>query len=379
MYNPTLIGILGLLAIAACWALAVVLYRVGPAGSVARQLAVLLVIEGFVLATAGFPEFAAGLGDFYSSDFIDRHPNYAIFSFVTHHLSDAAMLALYPPFLAAALRTRMTQPFSRKGVRIVVVLTSAALFVGTVASVALWESLVVMMCLYFTMMLMFAFGLVASIHAWRTAKSGLTRERAGIFALAFGVRDVGWCLSYAISAWAIWTVADPFGMTDSNYLGKTVYALGTLFAVPLIAYGILRAHLFDIDLKIRWTIKQSTLATIVVTFVFLLSEGADRFLSAELGNYAGLFAAAVVVFFLAPLQRFAENVASKAMPNTKNTPEYAAHRKMQVYEAAVAEAVPDGIISERERALLNSLRDSLDISASDAEMLESELLAGGVT
>lgn len=31
-------------------------------------------------------------------------------------------------------------------------------------------------------------------------------------------------------------------------------------AVPLIAYGILRAHLFDTDLRIRWMIKQSTLA-----------------------------------------------------------------------------------------------------------------------
>jgi hypothetical protein len=34
------------------------------------------------------------------------------------------------------------------------------------------------------------------------------------------------------------------------------------------------------------------------------------------------------------------------MPNTQNTPEYAAHRKMQVYEAAVSEALPDGNISE---------------------------------
>jgi uncharacterized membrane protein YebE (DUF533 family) len=109
----------------------------------------------------------------------------------------------------------------------------------------------------------------------------------------------------------------------------------------------------------------------------LISEGADRFLSAELGNFAGLLAAAVVVFFLAPLQRFAEGVASVAMPNTQNTPEYAAHRKMQVYEAAVGEAVPDGIISDRERTLLNSLRDSLGISTVDAAALETELLARG--
>ena len=163
-------------------------------------------------------------------------------------------------------------------------------------------------------------------------------------------------------------------MTNLSWLGKIVYALGTLLAVPLIAYGILRAHLFDIDLHIQWTIKQSTLATIVVTLIFLLSEGADRFLSAELGNFAGLLAAAIVVFFLAPLQRFSESVASAAMPNTENTPEYAAHRKMQVYEAAVAEALPDGNISDRERRLLNTLRDSLGISAADAYAIEGELV-----
>jgi hypothetical protein len=371
----TLIGILGLIAIAACWGLAVVLYRVGTPGSVARKLSVLLLIEGFVLATAEFPEFASSLPPDFWGTFFESHVALSFALNLAHHLGDAAMIALYPPFLALALNTKLTRPFANRQVRIGLTIGSVALALAVTIS----ESRILLTLFYLMVTSLFIYALVASIHAWRTAKRGMDRERAGVFALAFGMRDVGWCLSYAISAWAIWTVADPFGMTDSNYLGKTVYALGTLFAVPLIAYGILRAHLFDIDLKIRWTIKQSTLATIVVTFVFLLSEGADRFLSAELGNYAGLFAAAVVVFFLAPLQRFAENVASKAMPNTKNTPEYAAHRKMQVYEAAVAEAVPDGIISERERALLNSLRDSLDISASDAEMLESELLAGGVT
>ncbi len=58
-----LVGILGLVAIAACWGLAVVLYRVGTAGSVARKLALLLVIEGVTLLSAGFPHFALGLGE----------------------------------------------------------------------------------------------------------------------------------------------------------------------------------------------------------------------------------------------------------------------------------------------------------------------------
>jgi hypothetical protein len=230
--------------------------------------------------------------------------------------------------------------------------------------------------LYSMVTLLFIYAFVASIHAWRTAKGGLARERAGIFALAFGLRDLGWSLSYAIAAWLMWTQPELPTMPDIGWLGKFVYALGTLLAVPLIAYGILKTHLFDIDLKIRWTIKQSTVAGAFVAVMFVVSEGASQFLSDELGKVTGLLAAGILMFFLAPLQRFAEGVASKAMPNTLNTPEYATHRKMQVYESAVAEAQLEGGISNKERSLLNRLRDSLDISSVDAEMLERELLAG---
>ena len=140
-------------------------------------------------------------------------------------------------------------------------------------------------------------------------------------------------------------------------------------------YGILRTHLFDIDLRIRWTIKQSTLAAIIVVIMFVHSEGAERLLSSELGHIGGLIVAALVVFLLTPLQRFAERVASVAMPNTENTPEYAAYRKMQVYESALADALLEGGISDKERSLLNTLRDTLGISSIDAATLEGDLQA----
>jgi hypothetical protein len=65
------------------------------------------------------------------------------------------------------------------------------------------------------------------------------------------------------------------------------------------------------------------------------------------------------------------------MPNTKNTPEYVAFRKMQVYEAALVDALGEGGISHKERALLGHLRDSLGIPAADAEVIEIELRSGG--
>ena len=55
------------------------------------------------------------------------------------------------------------------------------------------------------------------------------------------------------------------------------------------------------------------------------------------------------------------------MSNTQNTPEYAAFRKMQVYEAAFAEALQVGGISQKERSLLGHLRDLLGISETTAE------------
>ena len=368
MSLSTLVGISGLLAIAACWALAVVLYRVSTPGTVSRQLAFLLVVEGLVLATAGFPGFVFNAAD----PFYEAFPNLTYLMAAVHHLGDAAMIALYPPFLASALGTKLSRPFGNKRVRIGLSIGSATL--GLAAAISPSQFLLTL--LYSMVTLLFVWALVASVHAWRTAESGLVRERAGIFALAFGLRDLGWGLSYGIFGWLMWTQPELSVMTGIAWLGKIVYALGTLFAVPLIAYGILRVKLFDIDLRIRWTIKQTTLATVVVTFIFVLSEGADRFLSEELGNVFGLLAAAVVVFFLAPLQRFAERVAGAAMPNTHNTPEYAAHRKMQVYEAAVAEARQDGGITDKERALLNRLRDSLGISPMDAETLERDLPPG---
>jgi hypothetical protein len=152
-----------------------------------------------------------------------------------------------------------------------------------------------------------------------------------------------------------------------------IYRLSTLVYVPILAYGILRSHLFDIDLRIRWTIKQSTIMGVFVSVMFVISEGASQVLSDELGTVTGLLAAGALMFFLAPLQSFAERVASAAMPNTKDTPEYASFRKMQVYEAAVTEAQMEGGISHKERALLVRLRDSLEISESDAEAIELEL------
>jgi len=364
MVQSNLWGILAITAVALSWALAVVLFRVGAPGSVARKLSLLLVIEGLTLGSSDAPLFVLAA----VADFLSTYPVYETARFSIHFFGDCAMLALYPVFLSVSLMTPLTRPFADMRIRAGLRVSALLLYVYIVLSQA--EPLGVSL-LFLALVVTFSYAFVASLLAWRAA-TGAGRLRALIFALAFGFRDLCWGCNYGFGVWEMWTGRIP--LADGIDLGYKCYILGTLVSVPLIAYGILRTQLFDIDLRLRWTIKQSTLAGIFVALMFLISEGASTFLSAELGNVAGLLAAAVLMFFLAPLQRFADRVAGAAMPNTKNTPEYVAFRKMQVYESALSEAQFENGISDRERALLVRLRDSLGISEADAESIERELL-----
>jgi len=363
MLQFSTMGTLALLALALCWGLAVIVYRVSGSGSVARQLSLLLFVEGATLISTGYIDLffteAARAASWYPAFYRSEE--------IVHTVGDCLMLALYPPFLAAALGTRLTAPFGTPLARGVLLASAAAL-----CAIVLWGPLKVGgTLLYISLVVLFVFALIASLDAWRTAQ-GIARSRAGTFALAFGMRDVCWSIVYGWATVLLWqdtyAIVDP-DATTTPYL---LYALGSLLAVPLIAYGILKAHLFDIDLKIQWTIRQSTVAAAFVAVFYIVTEGADRLFEAEFGSWVGLLASALLIFFLAPLQRFADRLAGALMPNTSDTPEYAAYRKLQVYAAALTDALPGGI-SEKERALLHHLRDSLGIAAADAEALERDL------
>jgi len=370
MMQFSLTGLLALVAFVMCLGLALVIFRTGMPGGAARRLSLLLVVEGVTMVSTGYIDLFLG-PDIRS---LAGYPDWLRAEEIIHTLGDCAMLALYPPFLGMALQTPLTRPFLNKKVRVVLPCAGILLFFAVFLTPLEYGATT----LYLLLTLLFVFALVASVHAWYTSQ-GVARARAGSFTMAFGLRDICWGYAYGTAILMIWSGQYAVVDNDAAGLAYILYALGSLLAVPLIAYGILRTQLFDIDLRIRWTIKQSTIAAAFLALMFLISEAAEQFLSAELGAVAGLLAAAVIVFFLAPLQHFAERVAAAAMPNTRGTPEYVAFRKMQVYEAALSEAHMEGGISSKERALLVRLRDSLGITETDAAAIERELLSAPET
>ncbi len=363
-------NLVGLAGVLMCFAFAVWLWRVGSRGSTARQLSLLLVIEGVTLGTSGALLFGV------TNDWNAPPTVFQILRSLLHHIGDVALFALYPPFLASALRTRWTIVFAKPPARIGLAIVAVALLVFVLGG-GPDAYLRRVPLLYFAMCLTFIYAFVVSLHAWRAATTESERRRARAFVIGFGIRDVLWSVSYGAMSYLFlttWSQGPPPLAPDWNL----IYPLGTLLEVPLIAYGILSTQLFDIDLRVKRTIQRSTLAAIVIATVYFTTEAADRLLSDQLGAWPGLIAAALIVFFLAPLQRIAERVANRAMPQTTNTPEYLAYRKLQVYEAALTEALGGDGISQKERALLTRLRESLGVSVEDARAMEDDLQARNV-
>jgi len=150
-------------------------------------------------------------------------------------------------------------------------------------------------------------------------------------------------------------------------------AVALLCYVALTAYGVASSSLLDIDLRVKWTLARGTVAAVFIAVFFVVSEGAQTFLSESLGPWIGLLATGALVLLLAPLQRAGERFADAALPSVQDTPEYRSFRTLQIYGEALSDALQDGQVSPVERVILRRLANSLDLDPAVAAELEAEV------
>lgn len=346
------------------WGFALFVFRVAPRNLVTGQLVALLVLDGINVFTSGL----------LPPPVLDWYLSTGLSSSHLHYVTDFGVAAVYLPFLGSTLDSKLVRPFRNPLVRWACWILGAVLAV--IALVRIDWLLPYQSGVRWAISVIFLWGFIAATDSWRCAKTEIARVRARSFTIAFGVRDVLW--SWAFGTYAAYSYG--WLAADNPWLGISIrgYALAVIIYVPLVAYGILRAHLFDIDLRLKLTIKRSTIAAAFVAIFFLTSELAATFLSERLGTVLGLVIAAGVVFLLDPLHRFANQLADVALPQTQSTPEYEAFRKLQVYESALLAAYEDGSVSDRQRRVLEALKSSLGLSPGDAERLEADVQAGQV-
>lgn len=102
-----------------------------------------------------------------------------------------------------------------------------------------------------------------------------------------------------------------------------------------------------IDLKVKFSLKQSTVAAFFAVAFFVGSKVLERSVPVD-GLILGLLVSGGIVLVLRPIQRFAEGLSTRPMGGVRDTPEYRRERKHPVYRAAIEGAMEDGVVS-RER------------------------------
>ncbi|MFV1988459.1 MAG: hypothetical protein ACC682_14350 [Gemmatimonadota bacterium] len=361
----------GLVSSACAVGAAIVVLRAAPDRMLNRRLFAVLFVEGTWAASGVF--------------FTIESP--AAFMTVAS-VGVAAMAALpfqYLSFLGVALETELIKPFrSRAAFWILAALSVIAagalllfprVFLGELYSPP-WATWNFRFTEWGTRLSLLngassLFGLAASLAAYYRARRGTAaRERARWFAMAFGIRDLVYAILYLLYAQLR---PIPFW---GDFLYNQFGGIATVIFVALLTYGVLRHQLFDLDLKLKFVLRQSTVGAIIAGAFFLGSELLERFIPVE-GTVLGLASAGVIVLLLRPVQRFSEAFASRLMPGVTDTPEYVDRQKHAVYRAALEGAGVDGTITERERSMLDRLVEQLGLTSDVAAVLEREVVTTG--
>lgn len=357
----------GLVACAFAWGAALLVLFAGPARFANRVLAFALFAEG--LAWFG------GNGLIYST----TDPSTA---FASQALNIYAGFMIWPSFLifASTLPSPLGKPFAHRFVRaglVAIAVFAAALYATNshwwITGVqempySRWESVLgpAFFANFVIGPVVFLYLLAVTLDAYRRALPGPSRKRMGHFALAFGVRDGLFIVMFSLVTFGIYPLASVWA-----------FPIATILFVPLLVYGILRAQLFDIDLRIKWTIRRGTVVGILAVAFVIVAEIAQTWLSDAYGYAAGGLAAGALLLAIKPLDRVGERLADAAMPHVQPTSEYLSFRKLDVYRAALEGARADGEVTPREREMLRRLRESLAITEADALAMERDLAVAG--
>jgi hypothetical protein len=358
-------GALALVLLGVTWALAAVVRFSGLGRLQNLSLALFIFLEG---TNSALFDFTAILRDQRSA-----------FALAAVQFS---MLVAIPPIYLVFLSTidsPLSRPFRPAGVRIALVAVALAaaahviLFTRTdlpgfrpTGSLG-WTTdpspMQIAMTLAYSLLNLFS--LAVSITAFRaTAPGSAARQTIKAYLRAFVIFDVAVFASFA----SFYVVDDPQDLID--LVGFPVIDLVFL---SLLGYGILRSQLFDIDLKVKFAIKGSTLGAVFVVAFLIVSQLVQNLTTQTFGVVSGAVAAGLLLFALRPLERLATRVADKAMPRTQDSDSYRDFRKMEVYKATAESFHHDGRITSRERDALSRLAAKLGIAAADARAIEADL------
>ncbi|HEV8360830.1 MAG TPA: protein kinase, partial [Candidatus Thermoplasmatota archaeon] len=146
-------------------------------------------------------------------------------------------------------------------------------------------------------------------------------------------------------------------------------AFWRLVLPALTVYALLRHHLFDLDLRVKRTVRRSSVAAAFVALYLVGSQVAARLLPEAWGPLVGLSFAGLLLLGFAPLQRAAERFADAVFPGVSPSEAYLQPRRIEAYRSALEDTLARGAPSAEDVGRLARLRRELGLSERDHEVL----------
>jgi hypothetical protein len=202
---------------------------------------------------------------------------------------------------------------------------------------------------------------------WRTALFPLLNYALFVVALAWALRATGrprgWravaMVGAGLGTGVLCALLASAGI-DVEHAGVSGILL--ILADLAALFGVVRFDLLGRQAG-RPLVGRATIASLALAALFITAQVAQNFLSDKYGLYLGGAVAGIVVFVASPLQRAAERTMEARRHSTT---------AMEAYRAQVRLAWADGVLGQKERAMLRAQQDQLGLTAEEARRVDDE-------
>lgn len=141
----------------------------------------------------------------------------------------------------------------------------------------------------------------------------------------------------------------------------------------LVTYALVRHALFDLDVKIKRTLRRVVVAGLFFLVFFAVEQGGQQLLQDRAGPAIGGLAAAFLALGLSPLEKVADRVTDAAMPHVESVRELRRDDREALYRELARSAWASGRVTPDERRLLDVAGRRLGLRAEQRERLETRV------
>lgn len=213
------------------------------------------------------------------------------------------------------------------------------------------------------------FATVALFVSFRSLENNIEKRQARAFGLAFGMKTGFIALGVIFS---VLLLANMENVNEDNraYFHAIaftfgMFVIGLLLESVMLAYGILREQIFGIESIFRKGMTSSILTFFAVIAITAVVELLQANLSQGYGLAGGIVLALLMTAGKSPLIFSINKITNILMPESTESKEEAFYRSQ--FELMKDE----GVISERDRTILQSLSKQLELSDEQVDIIES--------